>query len=78
MKRSDLEQYLGKFIEIKIFDGNVFKGYLHKTGEEQFKNDPNLYWNRNLYFLTPTKESTECISYLFRVSHIKKLKEIII
>ena len=78
MKRSDLEQYLGKFVEIKIFDGDVFKGFLHKTGEEQFKNNPNLYLCKNFYFVTGTSESTVCISCVFRTSHVKSIKEIII
>lgn len=76
MKRSDLEQYLGKFVEIKIFDGDVFKGFLHKTGEEQFKNNPNLYLCKNFYFVTGKSESTVCISCVFRTSHVKSIKEI--
>lgn len=43
MKREKLEQYLGKKVKITLFDGEVIKGELHKTGEEQFKNDPDLY-----------------------------------
>lgn len=76
MKRADLEQYLGKFVEVKLFDGEIIKGYLGKTGNEKFKNDPNLYWHRNLYFVTETKESVVCISCLFRSSYVKRIKEI--
>lgn len=51
MKRSDLEQYLGKVVTITLFDNDVITGELHKTGEEQFKDNPNLYIPRKLYFL---------------------------
>ena len=68
MKRSDLEQHLGKVVTITLFDNDVITGELHKTGEEQFKNDPNLYIPRKLYFLINPQ------SYLFKCSHVKKLK----
>ena len=70
MKRSELEKYLDKKVEIEIFDGTVIKGELHKTGEEKFKDNPNLYIPRNYYFCT---EPQSC---LFRSSHIIKLEEI--
>ena len=66
MKRSDLEQYLGKSVEVELFDGRIVKGELHKTGEEKFKYNPNLYIPRNLYFCLPK-------SVLFRCSHVTKL-----
>lgn len=69
MKRSDLEQHLGKVVTITLFDNDVITGELHKTGEEQFKNAPNLYTPRKLYFLINPQ------SCLFRCSHVKKLKE---
>lgn len=68
MKRSDLEQYLGKDVTITLFDNEVITGELHKTGEEKFKYDPNLYIPRNCYFLLPQ-------SVIFKCSHVKKLKE---
>ncbi len=69
MKRSDLEQYLGKVVTITLFDNEVITGELHKTGEEQFKNNANLYLPQKWYFLTSPQ------SCLFRSSHVKKLKE---
>ena len=51
MKRSELEKYLGKVVTIKLFDNDVITGELHKTGEEQFRNDPNLYIPQKCYFL---------------------------
>lgn len=78
MRRDELERYLGKRVEVTIFDRTVCKGYLHKTGEDQFKRDPNLYWKKNLYFVTAEKESMFSNSCLFRTSHVKSIKEIII
>ncbi len=69
MKRSDLEKHLGKKVTITLFDNDVITGELHKTGEEQFKNDANLYLPQKRYFLTSPQ------SCLFRSSHVKKLKE---
>lgn len=68
MKRSELEQYLGKTVTITLFDNDIIAGELHKTGEEMFKNDPNLYMPQNRYFLINPQ------SCLFRSSHVKKLK----
>ncbi len=52
MKRSDLEKYLGKVVTITLFDNEVITGELHKTGEEQFKNNANLYLPQKWHFLT--------------------------
>lgn len=68
MKRSELEKYLGKTVTITLFDNDVITGVLYKTGEEQFKNDPNLYIPKKCYFLFPR-------SVIFKCSHVKKLKE---
>lgn len=68
MKRSELEKYLGKSVTITLFDNEVITGELHKTGEEKFKFNPDLYIPKNCYFLLPQ-------SCLFRCSHVKKLKE---
>lgn len=73
MKRSDLEKYLGKKVEIQIFDSEIFKGILHKTGEEMFKNDPGLYLPLNYYFITNKHGVSK--SFLFRSSHVKRLRE---
>jgi hypothetical protein len=68
VKRSDLEKYLGKKVTITLFDNDVITGELHKTGEEQFKDNPNLYIPQKWYFLTSPQ------SCLFRCSHAKQLK----
>lgn len=69
MKRSDLEQHLGKAVTITLFDNEVITGELHKTGEEKFRNNPDLYLPQKCYFLTNPQ------SCLFKCSHVKKLKE---
>lgn len=69
MKRSDLEQYLGKVVTITLFDNEVITGELHKSGEEIFRNNPNLYLPQKWHFLINPQ------SCLFRSSHVKKLKE---
>ncbi len=76
MNRADFEKYLGKFVEIKLFDGEIIKGCLRKTKDEFFKNDPNLYLKKNYYFVTGSRESRICISTLFRVSHVTRIKEV--
>lgn len=76
MNRQDFEKYLGKSVEIKLFDGEVVKGYLQKTGEEKFKNDPNLFYKKGFYFVTGSEKSKICISCLFRVSHVGRIKEV--
>lgn len=68
MKRSELEKYLGKKVIITLFDNEIITGVLHKTGEEQFKYDPNLYIPKKCYFLLPQ-------TVIFKCSHVKKLKE---
>ncbi len=69
MKRSDLERYLGKVVTIMLFNNEVITGELHKTGEEMFRNDPNLYIPQKCYFLINPQ------SCLFKCSHVKKLKK---
>lgn len=41
--RRELEKCLGKQVEIVLFDNTIHTGILHKTNEEKFKNDPNIY-----------------------------------
>lgn len=76
MKRVELEKYLSEFVSLKLCDGSSICGVLRKTGEEAFRNNLNLYIPRNYYFVTKTKESNVCTSCLFRVSHVKKIKNI--
>ena len=70
MKREELENYIGKTVQITFYDKDVIVGELHKTREEQFINDPNLYLPDKRYFLINPQ------SCLFRCSHVIKIKEI--
>lgn len=74
MKRVDVEEYLNKNVEITLYDGMVLKGELHKTGEDIFKDNPDLYIRRNYYTLVDTGNPQ---SWIFRCSHIKKIKAFI-
>lgn len=71
MTRERLEKHLGERVKVKLFDGDIFEGYLRKTGESDFKNNPNLYIPKNYYFLTDC--NLNCISVLFKVSHVVKI-----
>lgn len=75
MNRQYIEVFLDKLVEIKLFDGKIIRGYLHKTGEEIFKNDPNLYIPRKYYVLLDGYNN-DIYNLVFRSSHIKKIKNI--
>lgn len=70
MNRKYIETFLGKNVEIVLFDKDVIKGEFHKSGEELFKNNPNLCIPKNYYFVINPQ------SCLFRSSHIRKIKEV--
>ena len=72
MTRIELEKHLGKYVKIQLFDDELIFGFLTKTQDERFKNQPNLYIPHNLYFLTANKNSLNCETCLFKVSHIKR------
>ena len=76
MKRDKLEEYIGKKVKVTLFDDEIVNGELHKTGEEQFKNDANLYIPYNYYFVVKGQELNgfEKTSCIFKSSHVKKLK----
>jgi len=73
MTREQLERDLGREVALRLCDGTEITGVLRKTGESDFKNDPNLYLPKNYYFVTEkgTNVSKSC---LFRVSHIQNYK----
>ncbi len=70
MKREELEKYIGKKVQIIFFDKEIIEGELHKTREERFIDDPNLYLPDKYYFLINPQ------SCLFRCSHVIKIKEV--
>lgn len=71
MKREELEKFLGKPVWVTLFDGETISGILHKTGEKDCKNNPNLYLKKNFYFCTPPNTMLVRKS-LFRCSHVIK------
>lgn len=73
MKRSELEKHLGEKVVITLYDGEIIFGYLRKTGDEMFKDNPGLYLPVNRYFMSDGPESKRCLSFLFCSSHVKKL-----
>lgn len=73
MKRVDLEKHLGEFVEIKLSDSQIIKGCLRKTRDEMFKHDVNLYFPKNLYFITQNVDSKICISRLFKCSDVVRV-----
>ena len=77
MKRSELEKFLGKKVEIKLFDEKrIVRGFLRKSGDKVFINNPNLYYPYNYYFLTANMNCDFTTSCLFKCSHVKSLKEV--
>lgn len=78
INREIVESYLGKKVEVKLFNGEIVVGELHKTGEEQYKGNNNLYFPRNYYFVE-NKLLKDNFGYwhscMFRSSHIKKYRK---
>lgn len=72
MNRKALEENLGRRIKVRLFDGAEYEGYLRKSGDERYQNDPNLYLPKNYYFLTD--DYGVCKTCLFLVSHIQNYK----
>lgn len=69
MVRNKVDLFLGKKVEIELFDGSIEKGIFYKTGDIKFKNYPSNWLLSNYYFVD-TK-----INRFIRSSHIKKIKE---
>lgn len=74
MRREQLEQMLGKKVEVTLFDCAKYTGILRKTRDEAFKDNPNLFIPWKYYFLT--NETNQCVSCLFRTSHVRSCKVI--
>ena len=76
MNRKTLEESLGRRVKVRLFDGAEHEGYLRKSGDERYRNDPNLYlpknYTLNYYFLVD--DYGICKTCLFRVSHIQNYK----
>ena len=74
MRREQLEQMLGKKVTVTLFNNAVYTGTLRKTRDEAFKDNPNLFIPWKNYFLT--NETNQCVSCLFRTSHVRSCKVI--
>lgn len=72
MTRSELEKHLGRKVEVLTFNHGVEKGVLHKTNEEEYKNNFEISMKNNYYFC----ESENNRHVLFRCSHVKKIRRI--
>lgn len=70
MTRTEFEnKYLNKLVEVKLFDNDIFKGYLYSTND--YMKQTNRLDNKNYYFVgNDIREN----SVRFRKSHIKKIK----
>lgn len=72
MIRTEFEKYLGKDVTITLYDGAIYAGILHQTGEKAFADNPNLSVPLNFYFCID--ENNEVVkNTVFRVSHIQKI-----
>lgn len=72
MTRTEFEKYLGKDVTITLYDGAIYAGILHQTGEKAFADNPNLSVPLNFYFCID--ENNEVVkNTVFRASHIQKI-----
>lgn len=59
MTRAELEQYLGKEVEVTLYDGTIVQGVLHKTG--------------NYYFCEPEEDEITCCFRVSHIKEIKEI-----
>lgn len=71
MKKSLLNGYLGQEVKVWLHDGSEYGGILHKTGEDAFRHDANLYLPKGYYFVSAHGVVKGA---LFRSSHVRKLE----
>lgn len=64
MKRDYLETYIGKQVELTLFDGSIYKGLLRKG---MVIGNGYVIEKRNTYNIS---------NLSFRLSHVKKIKEL--
>jgi hypothetical protein len=67
MKRTELEEYLGKHVKITLFDDDIIVGTLRKTEEYRELLKPNCYYLEGDY-----KNIVNQLT--FRSSHVKRLE----
>lgn len=66
-KKAQLDDAIGKIVELILVDGDQLIGELHKSGEKRFKNDSELYLRKGWYVLLGT-------DLIFRSSHVKQME----
>ena len=71
MKREELENYIGHYVYITLFDHVTVEGILEKTGKEQQDNDLRL--KKNYYFVRDYSTNKVVKNIIFRCSHVIKL-----
>lgn len=66
MLKAKVEEYLGKYVEVTLYDDFIYEGIFKKT-------DDNLqrYGKKKYYYCDNYGKSNT----IFRSSHIKKIKE---
>jgi len=73
MKKKELEQYLGKNVELISSKGEAFQGILYKSYDYFIKRDPDVIdYYRNKYCLSLPKRRF----IAFTLSFVKEIKEI--
>ena len=66
MQRAILETYLGKYIEVTLFDDCSYRGILQKT-----ESNLERYGHPKYYYLEGENDNT-----IFRCAHVKKVREL--
>lgn len=66
MKRSELEKYLGKYVEVTLYDDCAYRGVLCKTESKLER-----YGNPKHYYCEGIDDNT-----IYRCSHVKKVREL--
>ena len=75
MKKAELEKYLGKRVNLILFDEDSISGILCSTSDKRLSKEEPWMIPKNSYFLV--KESIyEKGNIFFKCSHVKKLSEI--
>lgn len=77
MRRKELEQYLGKNVELISFEGEVFQGILYTSYDYFIRRDPDVVdYYKNKYCLSLPKRRFKREVIVFSAYLIKSIKEI--
>lgn len=68
---TDVNNLLFQKVKITLFNGDVYEGYLRKTGDQTTKKNLNISIPKNYYFVSTSKFVNITVKkMIFRVSHI--------